>query len=261
MDIRKAAVKSDADFLFTAPVMIPGVPDCDYPRGEKPFTAEEIRFLKESYDDYNIIDKEHQVFRDIRNSETIGEPVNSFILKENTTYELVNGEHETYPKGTWMLTSNVTDPTAQDEIISGELTGYSPSTHTKDVADLIHEAMSTKSRQLIHDIDDPRVVTVSIVKKPCQSGSKQCKLNGSEKMSEEKKTLSKIRELLNLSNEGATKSDLDELGEQLRKENEVAIKSLGETLSTAISESLKEALAPLGSVKADKKEEEDEEDE
>lgn len=248
MNIKKhASVKSDSEnFLFTAPVMIPEKPDCDYPRGEKPFTADEIRFLKESFDDYNLIDKEHSVFKDIRNAETIGEPLDSFILSENTTYELVDGTHETYPRGTWMLTSNITDTTAQDEILAGNLTGWSPSTHRKEVADLFREAMSTKSRPLIHDIKNPRVVTVSLVKKPCQSGSKQCKLNGSVKMSEEKKTLDKIREILNLSPEGATKSDLEALAEQLRKENEASIKAMGET----ISESIKEALAPLGSLKA-----------
>ncbi|MBQ9026191.1 MAG: hypothetical protein IJ743_00515 [Bacilli bacterium] len=262
MNIEKhASVKSDSEnFLFTAPVMIPGRPDCDYPLGEKPFTADEIRFLKESFDDYQLIDKEHQVFKDIPNAETIGEPVDSFILAENTTYKLADGTHETYPVGTWMLTSNITDSTAQEEILAGNLTGWSPSTHRKEVADLIRDAMSTKSRTLVHDIKDPRVVTVSLVKKPCQSGSKQCKLNGSVKMSDEKKTLDKIREILNLSPEGATKSDLDALAEQLRKENADAIKSMEDSLSETMANSIKEALAPLGSLKAKPDDDDDDDD-
>ena len=50
-NIINAAVKSDDQFLFTAPVMIPGKPDCDFERGETPFTVDEIRFFKKSFDD------------------------------------------------------------------------------------------------------------------------------------------------------------------------------------------------------------------
>jgi len=265
----QAAVKSNEnqEFLFTAPVMITDTPDCDFHRGEKPFTADEIRFFKESFDDYQIIDKEHQVFKDIGSAKSIGVPVDSFILENDTTYELANGTHETYPKGTWMLTSNVTDPLAQQEILSGKLTGWSPSVNTVEIADLIKEAMATKSSagQLIHDIKNPATVTVSLVGKPCQSGSKQCKLKREgESMSEDTKALSKIREILGVGESAATKSDFDALAQEIetmKAEHEDAMKSLHDEIGTIVTDAINEALAPIGALKADKKDEEEEEEE
>lgn len=242
--------------------MIPNKPDCDFHRGETPFTEAEIRFFKESFNDYQIIDKEHQVFKDIGSAKSIGEPVNSFILSENTTYELADGSHETYPSGTWMLTSNVTDPLAQQEILSGKLTGYSPSVNTVEIAQMIKEAMAMKASEgkLIHEIEDPATVTVSIVGKPCQTGSKQCKLkNEGESMSDDTKAMSKIREILGVGESAATKSDFDALAQQIKEDNEVAMKSLAEEMGTIIAETINEKLSEIGALKADKEDEEEEE--
>ncbi len=258
------AVKSDNGLLFTAPVMIPYKPDCDYNRGEKPFTAEEIKFFKESFEDYQIIDKNHQVFHDLGSAKSIGEPVDSFLLKNDTTYQLVKGGTETYPRGTWMLTTNVTDPTAQKEIEDGILDGYSPSVHREEIGKLIKKAMAIKASggELIHNIPNPNTITVSIVRKPCQSGSKQCKI-GSDYMSDDKKTLDKIRELLvggSGNPEYATKEDFDALAEQLREENAAAMKSLSEDVGKNVSETIAEALGELGAIKSGNSEEDPEED-
>lgn len=247
--------------------MITDTPDCDYARGETPFTAEEIRFFKESFDDYQIIDKEHQVFKDIGSAKSIGTPVDSFILEKDTTYELANGTHETYPKGTWMLTANVTDPLSQQEILDGKRTGWSPSVNTVEIADLIKEYMATKSSegQLIHDIEDPATVTVSLVGKPCQSGSKQCKLKlKGESMSDDTKALSKIREILGVGESAATKSDFDALAQEIetmKKDHEDAMKSFKEEIGTIVNETIQEALTPLGASKADEKKKEEEKEE
>ena len=243
--------------------MIPDTPDCDYKRGEDPFTAEEIRFFKESFEDYLIIDKNHQVFHDIGSAKSIGEPVNSFLLTEETTYELVDGGTETYPRGTWMLTTDVTDPISQKEIEDGILTGYSPSVHNETVGRLIKKAMAIKSSQgqLIHDIKNPKAITVSIVRKPCQSGSKQCKI-GSDYMGDDKKTLDKIRELLggNSTQEFATKEDFDALAKELREENNAAMKSLSEDIGEKVNESIVKALGELGAIKSGKPEDDLEDD-
>ena len=253
--IKEAAVKSEnGDFLFTAPVMITDTPDCDYHRGEKPFTAEEIKFFQKSFEDYQLIDKEHQIFKDLGAAKTIGLPVDSFTLNEDTDYKLVDGTVVTYPAGTWMLTSNVTDPVTQKEILTGELTGYSLSVHREDVGQLIKQYMATKASagQLIHDIPNPNAITVSIVKKPCQSGSRQCKLNGSDVMSDEKKILDKIRELLTGNpEEYATKSDFDALAEKIKEDNDAAMKSFGESMASVFAETLKEALSEVGAIKSE----------
>ena len=257
------AVKSNDELLFTAPVLITDKPDCDYHRGEKPFTEDEIRFFKESFEDYQIIDKEHQVFKDLDNAKTIGEPVDSFILNENTTYTLVDGTSETYPKGTWMLTTNITDPIAQEEIVAGKLNGYSLSVHREDIGKFIKEYMATKASagRLIHDVENPNAISVSLVGKPCQSGSKPCEL-GSDVMSDDKKTLDKIRELLvGDKPEYATKSDFDALAKELREENSAAMKSLSEEISEKVSGIVAESLKELGATKAKKLTPEEEEEE
>lgn len=243
--------------------MIPETPDCDYDRGEKLFTTEEIQFFKESFEDYRIIDKNHQVFLNGGSAKSIGEPVDSFLLEKETTYLLVNGDTETYPKGTWMLTTNVTDPKAQKEINDGILTGYSPSIHREEIGRLIKKAMAIKASQgqLIKDIPNPNTITVSIVRKPCQSGSKQCKI-GSDYMGDDKKTLDKIRELLggNSTPEFATKEDFDALAKQLREEHDAALKSLSEDIGEKVNESIAEALGELGAIKSGKPEDDLEDD-
>ena len=253
--IKQTAVKSDGQFLFTAPVMIPETPDCDYHRGEKPFTAEEIRFFKESFDDYQLIDKEHQVYKDLGAAKTIADPVDSFILNEDTTYSLTNGGTETYPAGTWMLTSNGTDPVAQKEIMEGKLTGYSPTVHREEVGKLVKRYMAAKASagQLIHDIPNPNTITVSIVGKPCQRGSKQCKIGSDIMGDENKKTLDKIREILTgTPEEYATKSDFEALAEEIKKDNKAAMKSFGESMANVFAETIKEALSEVGAIKSEK---------
>lgn len=245
--------------------MIPNTPDCDYPRGEKPFTIEEIQFFKESFQDYQIVDKNHQVFLNLGSAKQIGEPVDSFLLDEDTTYELIDGTMETYPKGTWMLTTDVTDPLTQQEIEKGILTGYSPSVHTQHIGELIKEAMAVKASQgqLIHDIPNPNTITVSIVRKPCQNGSKQCKI-GSEVMSDDKKTLNKIKDLLGGdTKEYATKEDFDALVIEL-KENNAAIKSLSENMSGIsknIADAITTALSEVGAIKSKNPDDDDDESE
>ena len=257
--IIKAAVKSDAQFLFTAPVMIPNKPDCDYKRGEKLFTEEEVRFFKESFQNYQIIDKNHQVFLNGGSAKQIGDPVDSFLLETDTTYELTDGTTETYPKGTWMLTTDVTDPTAQQEIEDGILTGYSPSVHNKLVGELIKKAMAIKSSrgELIKDIPNPEAITVSIVRKPCQSGSKQCKIKG-DKMDADKKTLDKIKALLGGEGkpEYATKEDFDALAKEL-KETNASLKSMSEDVGKIVAESIVAALSEVGSIKSKKEDDDD----
>ena len=49
----------DNNLIVTAPVLVPGVPDCDFKNGEKPLTREKIKELEASFKDYSIIDRNH----------------------------------------------------------------------------------------------------------------------------------------------------------------------------------------------------------
>ena len=112
---------------ITAPVLIPERPDCDYTKGEPPLTQEQIKQFKNSYDNYQIIDYDHE----LTDSDSpwymrrLGKPIRSWITKEPTTYTNVAGKSETIPGGSWWLTSHVTDPEAIRLIDEGLLTAYS----------------------------------------------------------------------------------------------------------------------------------------
>ena len=114
---------SDGTLDITAPVLIPGAKDCDYEHGETPLTVEQIREFAKSYEQYGFVDHEHGL---TRNGQRIGQPVNSFLLTDDTTMNTVDGS-KTYPSGTWMMTSMLTDEAAIKTALSGGYTGYSVS--------------------------------------------------------------------------------------------------------------------------------------
>ena len=122
----------DGTLTVTAPVMIPSARDCDYENGEPPLTTEQIRAFAKTYERYGFIDHEHGL---TVNGEKVGEPVKSFLLSKDTSFKLASGLHKTYPKGTWMVTSNITDPSAIAIAKAGGYTGYSASVFTKERAD------------------------------------------------------------------------------------------------------------------------------
>ena len=249
--------------------MIPGAKDCDYHRGEKPFTIEEVKAFKEAYDDYGFIDKHHAI-RDLNSAnkhELIGNALKSFLLTEPTSYTWFDGSVHTYPTGTWMLTSQVTDPVAIKQAKEGKITGYSPSIFTRETAEKIRSALKehvlkASAGGLIKDINDPVPVLVSLVHKPCQHGNKFCKMNIGESMSEDKaqSTLKQIRDILGFEDkpEYATKEDLDEIRESFVS----ALKSdeFKEIIGAMVNEAVTEAVKPIG-LKEDKKVDEKEESE
>ena len=111
----------DGTINLTAPVLIPGAKDCDYDNGEIPLTVEEVHAFKESYDKYGFVDHEHGL---TRNGRKIGEPSQSIILDQDTTFTLYDGTSKTYPMGTWLLTTHITDDEAISEAMKGYYTGY-----------------------------------------------------------------------------------------------------------------------------------------
>ena len=100
---------SDGTINLTAPVLIPYARDCDYKNGEEPLNPEQITAFKESYDKYGFVDHEHGLTRDGRK---IGEPSESIILDQDTTFTLYDGTTRSYPVGvTVRLSYHVLQPT------------------------------------------------------------------------------------------------------------------------------------------------------
>ena len=176
-------------------------PDCDFKDGEELLTSEKIEHLKNSFKDYNIIDYQHK-FTDDTSSyfmKPVGTPVRLFYNDEALKFEDVTGETIEVPAGTLWLESEITDEQVIKEIDDLEIVAYSITVSEKSDAETvmqiynqlatkqavkedldtsklhdINEKISSK-RTLIRDIDDPVLLTVSVVKFPCVNKARFCK--------------------------------------------------------------------------------------
>ena len=261
----------DGTVELTAPVMIPGAKDCDYTNGEPPLTKEQIQRFAESYEKYQFIDHEHGL---TRNGTKIGVPVNSFLLTNDTTFQTIDGS-KTYPSGTWMMTSQLTDEVAIKNAMDGGYTGYSVSVFNRERADKYLEALkhdestpmptacktiNSGGTALIKDINDPVVLSVSLVKSPCLHDSKFCELDGDIMTDEVQSFKSKILKAMDLTEVAeveALKSEVVSLEskiDEMQKDFTEALKSMQEEFNKTLTDA-------LTSVSAEKSEEETEEGE
>ena len=260
----------DGSIELTAPVMIPGARDCDYINGEPPLTKEQIQTFAKSYEKYQFIDHEHGL---TRNGQKIGEPVNSFLLNHDTSFNTINGS-KTYPSGTWMMTSHLTDEAAIQNAMDGDYTGYSVSVFSRDRADQYLEALKTDEHTpmptacktinsggnaLIKDINDPVVLSVSLVKSPCLHDSMFCELDGDIMTDEVKSMKSKILEAMGMGEAAeveALKSEVVSLEskiDEMQKDFKEALKAQSE----AFEKMLTEALTPVSAEKSEEAPEEE----
>ena len=254
--LMKLQKNNDGTINLTAPVMIPGAKDCDYKNGEPPLTKEQIREFAKSYEKYQFIDHEHGLTKEGRK---IGVPVKSFLLENDTNITLLDGSIQTYPKGTWMMESLLTDENAIKSALDGGYTGYSVSVFSQDRADQYLEALKTDKdaplpsacknissggTALIKDIVDPVVLSVSLVKSPCLHDSKFCELDGDTMTEEVKSMKSKILEAMGMSEQAeveALKSEVATLHtvmEDMKKDFAEALKSMQEEFKATLAEAL-----------------------
>ena len=246
---------SDGTVELTAPVMIPGAKDCDYSNGEPPLTSEQIQEFAKSYEQYQFIDHEHGLTKDGRR---IGEPVNSFLLTTDTTVQTIDGS-KTYPSGTWMMTSRLTDEVAIKTAMDGGYTGYSVSVFSQDRADQYLEAFKTDNTlplpeackninsggtALIKDVPNPVVLSVSLVRSPCLHESKFCELNGDIMTDEVKSMKSKILDAMGMSEQAeveALKSEVVSLEakiDEMQTQFTEALKSMQDEFNKTLTEAL-----------------------
>ena len=248
---------TDGTILLTAPVMIPGAHDCDYENGEPPLTTEQIRRFAKTYEKYQFIDHEHGL---TKNGTRIGEPVDSFLLTEDTTMTTLDGSLKSYPRGSWFVTSHITNPEAVQTALGGGYTGYSASVFTQSRADEYLAALksdnstplpcsckdvSSSGNSLIRDVPDPVVLSVSLVRSPCLHDSQFCEVNKGEIMEEDVKSLkSKVLSAMGMTEEAevlALKSEVADMQatlEQLKKDFNDALKTLQEEFTKTLTEAL-----------------------
>ena len=238
----------DGTINLTAPVLIPNAKDCDYTNGEIPLNTTQIQAFKESYDKYGFVDHEHGLTRDGRK---IGEPSKSILLDHDTTFTLYDGTTKTYPYGTWMLTTHITDDEAISEAMKGYYTGYSPSILPRESADKYLAALkagktdcacknqvSSMGNSLIKDVPDPVVLSVSLTKQPCLHESKFCEVDNME--NEEMSLKSKILTAMGMSEEAevvALKSEVQFLKDEIE-----AMKSEFKDTLTTMQDEFKQTL-------------------
>ncbi len=257
-DIMYIKQLTDGTLNLTAPVLIPYAKDCDYHNGETPLNPEQITAFKESYDKYGFVDHEHGL---TRNGRRIGEPSNSIILDHDTTFTLYDGTQQTYPMGTWLLTTHITDDEAISEAMKGYYTGYSPSILSRSSADKYLAALkanrecacknqvSSMGNSLIKDIVDPVVLSVSLTRQPCLHESKFCELNG-EIMEEEVSLKSKILTAMGMTEEAevialkAEVADLEAKLDAMQAHFDETIKAMQEDFKQTLTEALKPVEEP-----------------
>ena len=261
--------------------MIPGAHDCDYKNGEPPLTSEQIREFAKSYEKYGFIDHEHGL---TRNGERIGEPVDSFLLTEDTTMHLIDGSMKSYPRGSWFVTSHITQPQAIELALGGGYTGYSASVFTKSRADEYLTALksepdtplpcsckdvSSSGNSLIKDVPDPVVLSVSLVKSPCLHDSRFCEVNGDimENQEDVKSLKSKVLSAMGMSEEAevvALKSEVSELKETIatmQTDFQTALKSMQDEFTKTLTEALHPVESEALKAKEDDEDKEEEEKE
>ena len=252
---------SDGTVDLTAPVMIPGAKDCDYANGETPLTEQQIKEFAKSYEHYGFIDPEHGL---TINGVKAGEPINSFLLSEDTTVTLLNGSMKTYPRGSWFITSHLTNEDAINTALEGGYTGYSVSVFSKERADKYLAALkenkdtplpracksiNSGGTALIKDVPNPVVLSVSLVKSPCLHESKFCTLDGEimENQEDVKSLKSKVLSAMGMSEEAeveALKAEVESLEakiDEMKQEFNDALK----TLQGEFERILTDALTPV----------------
>ena len=272
---------TDGTIHLTAPVMIPGAHDCDYENGEPPLTSEQIGEFAKSYEKYGFIDHEHGL---TRNGERIGEPVDSFLLTEDTTMHLIDGSLKSYPRGSWFVTSHITNPEAVQLALGGGYTGYSASVFTKSRADEYLTALksepdtplpcsckdvSSSGNSLIKDVPDPVVLSVSLVKSPCLHDSLFCEVNGDimENQEDVKSLKSKVLSAMGMSEEAevvALKSEVEDLKATIttmQTDFQTALKSMQEEFTKTLTEALHPVESEALKAKEDDEDKEEEEKE
>lgn len=184
--------------IITCPVLIPFTPDCEYSYGEEVLPPEKIEQLANSFNDYKIIDLQHEFTKRLINKLNPiprGKLLKSYIVQDTLHLKGLDGLIREYPKGTWIISVEITDPEAKQLYKEGVLTGLSVTVKEREHADAIIDFLENNSvpylpeqvveaekafskvpkRILMKDVVNPVAFTVSLVRAPCVYDAKFCK--------------------------------------------------------------------------------------
>lgn len=171
--------KNEEKREVTGPVELPGCPDCDYKRGEKIRSVEEVQGFCNAFDNFKMADEMHLYGA---TGKLVGKVIDHWTLDREETYTNIVGETVILPQGTWMATTKITDDETWKKVQDGTYKGYSGTYLSKKDADALYKTItaskcesdygamvlaSANKRVLIKDLEDPTPVTISIVDNPC----------------------------------------------------------------------------------------------
>ena len=196
MKFNSIVFKDDEKRQITAPVMIPYYDDCDACIGEKQFTPEEIGVFENLYSQkYGLGDTGHSINPNetLDTSKITHVPVKSWQLDETKSFKTLEGGEVFYPKGTWMLTSEVTDDATWEGVQKGVFKGYSATAVRKEIADRL---VASKERTLIKDIPNAAIPVVAIVESPCVQASQFCSIKSTNTSDSFEERRDKLRKAL-----------------------------------------------------------------
>lgn len=170
----------------------------------------------------------------------------SYLLPAPASIKGIDGKTRQYPKGTWIVTAEITDEQTIAETRNGVFTGFSATTIPKEVADNV----SFKSSQglLIKDIPNPVGFAVSLVEKPCVHSAKFCKLKHSQNeesnMNEEdKQFLNKLKDVFSFKSDDSRAITHEELDETLASFKSDFKSEIIAGVTQGVAQAVKEALA------------------
>ena len=106
------------------------MPDCDYGRGEEPLSEEKIKHLAHTFLKYGVIEKRHE---SLQTRQKVGHAVESYLLPAPASIKGIDGKTRQYPKGTWIVTAEITDEQTIAETRKGVFKGFSATTIPKYV--------------------------------------------------------------------------------------------------------------------------------
>ena len=249
------------------------MPDCEYEYGEEVLPPEKISYLAKTFNDYKIIDLQHEFTKRLINKLPPiprGKLLKSYISKEKLLLKGLDGVLREYPPGTWIISVQITDKDAQQLYNQKVLTGLSITVKEKEHADTIikyledHEIQylpkevvdaekaywKKPKRILMKDVENPVAFTVSLVKQPCVYGAKFCNnscLTVNKNKLKENKILNikdKIKTEINNFIDGleineSTKEDIEQEADKQEDVKDESIKEEEETVQ-ATDESAKE---------------------
>ena len=164
-----------SDRLVFSAVAVPNEPDWD---GEI-LTPEEIEYAAHKYmKDYRVVDPDHTCA--LGECITVGDPVESYILKDPMVVKAYDGSTIDLPEGSWIIGIDVTDDQVFDQIRNGVKKGVSLTAKRNDADGVIKS-----KRVLIRDLGKDWVArTVSIVDDPAVPKARFFYRNESDSMTE-----------------------------------------------------------------------------